>query len=113
MMLCMLPVPPLTWLPTADTVPCRQGLSSDPGVQEEEAARIAAEEEAWLAVEKEQRKADRAARRAEAKRQGLLLTGKAKKEAERLAAIREQLLRDSGVDVSGASPRKASLRRNH
>ena len=78
-------------------------------MQEEEAARIAEEEEARLAEEKEQRKAERAARRAEAKRQGLLLTGKAKKEAERLAALREQLLRNSGVDVGGASPREASL----
>ncbi len=110
-MLCMLPVPPLIWLPTPNIVPCRQGLTSGSGVQEEEAARIAEEEEARMAVEKEQRKADRAARRAEAKRQGLLLTGKAKKEAERLAAIREQLLRDSGVDVGGASPGKASLRK--
>ena len=94
-----------------NTYSARQGLSSNSGVQEEEAARIAEEEEARLAVEKEQRKADRAARRAEAKRQGLLLTGKAKKEAERLAAIREQLLRDSGVDVGGASPSKAPLRK--
>ena len=78
-------------------------------MQEEEAARRAEEEEARLAVEKEQRKVERAARRAEAKRQGLLLTGKAKKEAERLAALREQLLRNSGVDVGGALPGEACL----
>lgn len=87
----------------------RKALNSGLGVQEEEAARIAEEEEARMAVEKEQRKAERAARRAEAKRQGLLLTGKAKKEAERLAALREQLLRNSGVDVGGASSREGSL----
>ena len=76
-------------------------------LQEEESARKAAEEEARLAVEREQRKADRAARRAEAKRQGLLLTGKAKRDAERLAVQREQLLRNAGVDISGASPSAA------
>ena len=86
------------------------GLKSRPGVQEEEAARRAEEEEARLAAEKEQRKAERAVRRAEAKRQGLLLTGKAKKEAERLAALREQLLRNSGVDVGGVSPGEGYLR---
>ena len=77
-------------------------------MQEEEAARKAAEDEERLAAEREQRKAERAARRAEAKRQGLLLTGKAKKEAERLAMLREQLLRNSGVDVTGASPSRAT-----
>ena len=75
--------------------------------QEEESARKAAEEEARLAAGMEQRKADRAARRAEARRQGLLLTGKAKRDAERLAVQREQLLRNSGVDISGASPSAA------
>ena len=77
-------------------------------MQEEGAARKAAEEEERLAAEREQRKAERAARRAEAKRQGLLLTGKAKKEAERLAMLREQLLRNSGVDVAGASPSRGT-----
>jgi hypothetical protein len=78
-------------------------------VQEDEAARKAAEEEERLAAEREQRKAERAARRADAKRQGLLLTGKAKKEAERLTMLREQLLRNSGVALAGASPSRATF----
>ena len=46
------------------------------GPQEEEEARRAAEEEARRAEDAERRKAERLARRAEAKRQGLILTGK-------------------------------------
>lgn len=79
-------------------------------MQEEEAARKAEEEEGQLAAEREQRKADRAARRAEAKRQGLLLTGKAKKEAERLAALREQLLAKAGVEIASAPSGEVNLR---
>lgn len=42
-----------------------------------------------------------AACRAEAKRQGLLLTGKAKKEADRLAAVREAMLKNAGAAPVG------------
>ena len=38
------------------------------------------------------------------KKAGLLLTGKAKKEADRLAAIREQMLRTAGDAPAGLSP---------
>lgn len=65
------------------------------GRQEEEALRQAEEEERRRLEETEQRKAERKERRAEMKRQGLILTGKAKKEAERLAAFREQLMAQS------------------
>ncbi len=73
---------------------------------EEEAARIAAEEAAFAAADAEAsrkaadadaRKQRQKERRAELKKQGLLLTGKAKAEAARLAALREQLLREGGV----------------
>ena len=39
--------------------------------------------------------------RAELKRQGLLLTGKAKQEAQRLAAVRESMLRNAGTNLEG------------
>ena len=35
------------------------------------------------------------------KKKGLLLTGKQKAEAQRLAAVREQLLAQAGLDPSG------------
>ena len=38
------------------------------------------------------------------KKAGLLLTGKAKKEADRLAAIRQQMLRTAGDAPAGLSP---------
>ena len=79
------------------------GWSGHSSSQEEEAARLAAEEEARKAEEAERRKADRLARRAEAKRQGLILTGKAKREAERLAAMREQILKNAAVDGAAAN----------
>ena len=66
-------------------------------LQEEEAERKAAEEEARKQAEAERRKVDRAERRAQLKKEGKLLTGKAKKEAERLAAVREQFLKQAGL----------------
>jgi hypothetical protein len=65
------------------------------GLQEEEAA-VKAEEEAKRKEEdKKRKKEEKAKERAELKRKGLLLSGKEKVEAERLAAIREQLLKDN------------------
>ena len=78
-------------------------------VQEEEAARLAEEEEARRAEDAERRKAERLARRAEAKRQGLILTGKAKREAERLAAMREQILKNAAALDGGAAANGALL----
>ncbi len=43
------------------------------------------------------RREARAEHRAQLRREGKLLTGKAKKEAERLAAMREQLLANNNV----------------
>lgn len=48
------------------------------------------------AADKVRREA-RAEHRAQLRREGKLLTGKAKKEAERLAAMREQLLANNNV----------------
>ncbi len=73
-------------------------------MQEEEAARLAEEEDARKKEEAERRKVEKAARRAELKKAGLLLTGKAKKEAERLAAMREQLLKSAGLESAGEFP---------
>ena len=42
--------------------------------------------------------------RAELKKQGLLLTGKAKKEADRLAAVREAMLKAAGPALPGTLP---------
>ena len=103
-------IPAYTEFLTATKVSSAQRCEIRACVQEEEAARKAEEEEAQLAAEREQRKADRAARRAEAKRQGLLLTGKAKKEAERLAALREQLLAKAGVEIASAPSGEVNLR---
>ena len=50
------------------------------------------------AADKARREA-RAEHRAQLKREGKLLTGKAKKEADRLAAMREQLLANTDVDL--------------
>ena len=77
-------------------------------VQEEEAARLAAEEEARRAEDAERRKAERLARRAEAKRAGLILTGRAKREADRLAAMREQILKNAAAAGDGASSAAAA-----
>lgn len=45
------------------------------------------------------RKAEKLARREQLKKEGKLLTGKAKAEAERLARVREQFLKQAGIDV--------------
>ncbi|KAK9798489.1 hypothetical protein WJX73_000508 [Symbiochloris irregularis] len=71
--------------------------------REEEEARRLEEEEKRKVEEAERRKVERKERRAEMKRQGLILTGKAKKEAERLAAFREQLLANQGGDLPAAA----------
>ena len=63
--------------------------------QEEEAALKAEDEAKRKEEERKRKKEEKAKERAELKRKGLLLTGKEKAEAERLAAIREQLLRDN------------------
>ena len=68
-------------------------------VQEEEEARRQEEEKRKKKEDTERRKAERLERRAQLKREGKLLTGKAKKEAERLAAVREQFLKQAGVDA--------------
>ncbi|KAK9830542.1 hypothetical protein WJX72_012372 [[Myrmecia] bisecta] len=65
--------------------------------EEEEACR-AAEEEARKAEDAERRKAERKERRAQLKKDGLLLTGRAKKEADRLAAMREQFMKNAGLE---------------
>lgn len=70
-------------------------------MQEEEAARAAEEAEKMKAEEAEKRRQERLERRAEMKKKGLLLTGKQKAEAQRLAAVREQLLAQAGLDPSG------------
>ncbi len=71
------------------------------GVQEEEAARAAEEAEKIKAEEAEKRRQERLERRAELKKKGLLLTGKQKVEAQRLAAMREQLMAQAGLDPEG------------
>eukprot|EP00955_Chlamydomonas_euryale_P006429 68069-Chlamydomonas_euryale.AAC.1 len=62
-----------------------------------EAARFAAEEaeEARRAEERERKKAAQKAKREQLRKEGKLLTGKAKVEAERLAAVRAKLLADA------------------
>lgn len=57
------------------------------------------EEERKKKEDTERRKAERLERRAQLKREGKLLTGKAKKEAERLAAVREQFLKQAGMEA--------------
>lgn len=56
------------------------------------------------AEEKQRRKEEKAKQRAELKRQGLLKTGREKQEAERLAAMREQILKNADIDLPGRSP---------
>ena len=72
-------------------------------VQEEEEERQREEEERQKKEGSERRKAERLERRAQLKREGKLLTGKAKKEAERLAAVREQFLKQAGMDAPGGN----------
>ncbi len=72
-------------------------------MQEEEADRIREEEERRKAEEAERKKAEKREKKAELKRQGLILTGKAKKEAERLAAMREQILKNASADDAAAA----------
>lgn len=73
-------------------------LAEEQRLREEEEERRREEEEARKKEEAERRKAEKAARRDQLKREGKLLTGKAKAEAERMARAREQLLRQAGVD---------------
>lgn len=56
---------------------------------------MAEEEAKRKEEEKQRRKEEKAKNRAELKRQGLLLTGKEKQEAERLAQMREQFLKNN------------------
>ena len=72
--------------------------------QEEEEERQREENERLKKENEERRKAERLERRAQLKREGKLLTGKAKKEAERLAAVREQFLKQAGVDAPAGKP---------
>ena len=70
---------------------------------QEEEQRLAEERAAAeKAARDEERREARAAARAQAKKEGRLLTGKAKKEAERMAAFRAQLLAKADVDLPGA-----------
>lgn len=63
------------------------------------------EEEAQRADEEAaRRKEAKRERRAELKRQGLLLTGKAKQEAQRLAAMREQILKNAALAPDAPAP---------
>lgn len=68
-------------------------------LQQEEEERRQEEEERKKKEDTERRKVERLERRAQLKREGKLLTGKAKKEAERLAAVREQILKQAGLDA--------------
>ena len=78
---------------------------------QEEEQRLAEEKAAAekLARDQERREA-RAAARAQAKKEGRLLTGKAKKEAERMAAFRAQLLAKADVDLPGLGCRPLLVR---
>ena len=79
------------------------------GAQEEE-QRLAEEKAAAEKVQRdEERREARAAARAQAKKEGRLLTGKAKKEAERMAAFRAQLLANADVDLPGAAKYRSAL----
>ena len=58
------------------------------------------EEAARKEEDRKRRKEEKTKQRAELKRQGLLKTGREKQEAERLAAMREQFLRNNpGVEL--------------
>lgn len=82
-------------------------LAEELRIREEEEERQREEDERQKKEDTERRKAERLERRAQLKREGKLLTGKAKKEAERLAAVREQFLKQSGMEapaVEGEEP---------
>jgi translation initiation factor 5B len=81
-------------------------LAEETRIREEEEERLREEEETRKKEEAEKRKADKAARREQLKKEGKLLTGKAKAEAERLARVREQLLRQAGIDPTEIAPKK-------
>ena len=73
-------------------------VAEEERLREEEEERLAEEAAAKKAADAERRKADKLARREQLKKEGKLLTGKAKAEAERLVRVREQLLRQAGMD---------------
>ena len=79
-------------------------LTSPAVLQEEEEERRREEEDRQKQEDTERRKAERLERRAQLKREGKLLTGKAKKEAERLAAVREQFLKQAGIEDPTGKP---------
>ena len=72
--------------------------------QEAEEARHLEEEAQRAEEEAARRKEAKRERRAELKRQGLLLTGKAKQEAQRLAAMREQILKNAALAPDAPVP---------
>lgn len=72
--------------------------------QEAEEARRLEEEAKRAEEEAARRKEAKRERRAELKRQGLLLTGKAKQEAQRLAAMREQILKNAALAPDAPAP---------
>jgi translation initiation factor 5B len=82
-------------------------LEEEQRLKEEEEERLRLEEEERKKEEAERRKAEKAAKREQLRREGKLLTGKAKAEAERLARMREQFLRQAGIDPAEAmAPKK-------
>ena len=78
---------------------------------EEEQRRLEEEEEARLAEEERQKEEKRRLKKEKerlkkekARKEGKLLTGKAKEEARRLAAMREQMLRQAGIEPDSPEP---------
>ncbi|KFM24316.1 Eukaryotic translation initiation factor 5B [Auxenochlorella protothecoides] len=87
-------------------------LAEEQRLREEEEERAAEEAERQKAEAAERRKAEKLARREQLKKEGKLLTGKAKAEAERLARVREQFLKQAGIDVDAGAPKKKPVYTN-
>ena len=81
-------------------------LEAEERAREEEEERLAAEEEARKKEEAERRKAEKAAKREQLKKEGKLLTAKQKAEQERLARVREQMLKAAGIDEAELAVKK-------
>ncbi|KAL0036218.1 hypothetical protein WJX79_008552 [Trebouxia sp. C0005] len=86
-------------------------LAEEQRIREEEEERQREEDERQKKEDTERRKAERLERRAQLKREGKLLTGKAKKEAERLAAVREQFLKQSGMDTPAVEGEELAVKK--
>lgn len=81
-------------------------LEAEERARQEEEERLEIEAEQRKKEEAERRKAEKAAKREQLKKEGKLLTAKQKAEQERMARVREQMLKAAGIDEAELAAKK-------